>query len=197
MPEAIRWIERAVLIPLSMLVIVRVAPQLPQNPALIVFLLSELVAVAMILLQRRGEWAVEFFPVAIALIGTSAALLVNPVGVRVAPAPLTSAVILAGAMVSLSAKVFLGRSFGMVAANRGVKDTGIYRLMRHPMYAGYVMSHCGFLLAYFSLGNVLVYAVVWTALGLRIREEEKFLNRDPAYRDYAAKVRYRLFPGIA
>lgn len=197
MAEMVRWLERLLLIPLSALIIWRIAPQLPEEPYLIIFLLSELVAVALLLIQRRGTWSVEIYPVAIALIGTAVALLVVPEGTQIAPPWISSVCVLSGAMVSLSAKVFLGRSFGLVPANRGVKQIGIYRLIRHPMYAGYMLNHIGFLLAYFSALNLAIYAIAWTALWLRTVEEEKFLNQDPEYREYAKRVRFKLIPGIA
>ena len=197
MAELIRWAERLFLIPMSVWVIVRIAPQLAAHPHLALFLISEVVGVALLLLQRRGEWSVDLFPVVVAFVGTGAALLVMPSGVRLIPDSVSVALIMAGGTVSLAAKLFLGRSFGIVPANRGVKETGVYRLIRHPMYAGYMLNHVGFVLVFFSAWNVAIYAVAWTALWLRAVEEEKFLRRDPEYRRYAEKVRYRLIPGLA
>ena len=197
MAELIRWAERLFLIPMSVWVIVRIAPQLAAHPHLALFLISEVVGVALLLLQRRGEWSVDLFPVVVAFVGTGAALLVMPSGVRLIPDSVSFALIMAGGTVSLAAKLFLGRSFGIVPANRGVKETGVYRLIRHPMYAGYMLNHVGFVLVFFSAWNVAIYAVAWTALWLRAVEEEKFLRRDPEYRRYAEKVRYRLIPGLA
>jgi len=195
--EFIRWGERLFLIALAAGVIVRLLPQIAQHPFLLLFLISELVGVAMILLQRRGEWSVRLYPLAIAFIGTGAGLLVVPQGVKLAPEALSTVLILGGGVVSLAAKLFLGRSFGLVAANRGVKHRGVYRVVRHPMYLGYMLNQAGFLLMFCSPWNIAVYATAWTAFWLRAQEEEKFLRRDPLYRDYAEKVRYRLIPGIA
>ena len=197
MAELIRWAERLFLIPMSVMVIWRIAPQLAAHPHLALFLVSEVVGVALLLLQRRGEWSVDLFPVIVAFVGTGAALLVAPIGTRFIPDSISFLLIMAGGTVSLAAKVFLGRSFGIVPANRGVKETGVYRLIRHPMYAGYMLNHLGFVLVFCSAWNVAVYAVAWTALWLRAVEEEKFLRRDPEYRRYAEKVRYRLIPGLA
>ena len=58
----------------------------------------------------------------------------------------------------LYGKLALGRSFGIVAANRGVVSSGPYRLVRHPIYLGYLVTHAGFLLSNMSARNVLVYA---------------------------------------
>jgi len=197
MADMIRWGERLFLIPLSVLVILRIAPQVSAHPHLVLFLLSEIVGVALLLLQRRGQWSAELYPVLVAFVGTGVALLVAPVGVRLAPDGVSFALILSGGTIALAAKLFLGRSFGIVPANRGVKEVGVYRLIRHPMYAGYILNHLGFLLVYFSAWNAAIYAVAWTAFWLRAVEEEKFLRRDPEYRRYADKVRYRLIPGVA
>lgn len=197
MKYLIRWGELIFLIPLSLMVILRVAPQLGEHPHLVLFLIGELTAVALLLLQRRGDWAIEPFPIAVAFLGSCLALLVAPQGIRLVPDSVSLALIVGGATVSLAAKLFLGRSFGIVPANRGVKETGVYRLIRHPMYAGYMLNHLGFLLVFFSGFNAAIYAAAWTALWLRAVEEEKFLGRDPTYRAYAEKVRYRLIPGIA
>ena len=197
MTDLIRWGERLFLIPLSVAVIMRIAPQVGAHPHLILFLLGEVLAVALLLLNRRGDTATDIYPVAIAFIGTGAALLVVPQGVRLVSDPVSLVLIVAGSGVALAAKAFLGRSFGMVAANRGVKDNGIYRFVRHPMYLGYMLSHLGFVLVFFSAANVAIYTVVWACFWLRAKEEEKILLRDPDYQAYASKVRFRLVPGLA
>ena len=197
MTDLIRWGERLFLIPLSVGVIMRVWPHVPSHPHLLLFLLGELLAVVLLLLQRRGDTAVDIYPIAIAFIGTGAALLAIPNGVQLVPDSVSLTLIAGGAAVSLAAKAFLGRSFGIVAANRGVKDSGIYRFVRHPMYLGYMLSHVGFLGMYFSLPNVAIYMVVWSCFWLRAKEEEKILLRDPEYQAYADKVRFRLVPGLA
>ena len=143
MTDLIRWGERLFLIPLSVAVIMRIAPQVGAHPHLILFLLGEVLAVVLLLLNRRGDTATDIYPVAIAFIGTGAALLVVPQGVRLISDPVSLALIVSGSAVALAAKAFLGRSFGLVAANRGVKDAGIYRFVRHPMYLGYMLSHLG------------------------------------------------------
>ena len=197
MANLIRLAERVFLILLSLSVIARLAPAFATHPQVAIFLASELVAVVLLLIQRRGEWTVEPRPVLIAFIGTGVALLVVPEGATIASNAVSSTLILTGGAIALAAKLSIGRSFGVVPANRGVKRGGTYRLIRHPMYAGYILNHLGFLLLYLSWWNVAVYVVAWAFLWLRIGEEEKFLRRDPDYVEYAAAVPYRLIPGIA
>ena len=94
------------------------------------------------------------------------------------------------------AKLILRRSFGITPANRGVKITGAYRFMRHPMYAGYLLVHLGVLVVMLSPYHLAISAIGGTALSLRLLAEERLLGEDPAYRDYMRQVRWRLIPGV-
>jgi protein-S-isoprenylcysteine O-methyltransferase Ste14 len=86
-----------------------------------------------------------------------------------------------GLCLNTAAKLTLRRSFGVVAANRGVKVSGPYRLIRHPMYAGYALTQIGFLLSGPTLWNFTIYALAFSIQIARIRAEERILNNDPAY----------------
>jgi protein-S-isoprenylcysteine O-methyltransferase Ste14 len=160
--------------------------------------LSEVLVIFLIVFRKRatafttrpGDWI-------LALLGASGPLLASPV----AAAALTSSTVsttlmLVGMFVQISAKIALWRSFGIVPANRGIKVEGPYRFVRHPMYAGYVLTHVGFLLAFPSWQNAAVYAGSLAIQVFRLLREERVLNQDPAYRVYASKVRYRLLPGL-
>lgn len=96
----------------------------------------------------------------------------------------------------IAAKLILRRSFGIAPANRGIKISGPYRYMRHPIYAGYLLVHLGLLAGMFSWYNLTLYAVAWTAQIYRLLAEERLLSQDPVYADYMGKVRWRLLPGI-
>ncbi|WP_417684812.1 methyltransferase family protein [Roseibium sp.] len=86
-----------------------------------------------------------------------------------------------------------------IQTDRGhvVCDTGPYRIVRHPGYAGNLLALPGLVLALESswtlipAGVALLVAVVRTELEDRTLQEEL-----PGYRSYADAVRYRLFPGI-
>lgn len=128
-----------------------------------------------------------------ALTATLAPLLLVPVP-PLAP-NLGLALVFVGMAFSLSAKLILRRSFGIVAANRGVKIGGPYRIVRHPMYAGYVIGHFGTLLLLPHIWNWVLFLFAWTAMAMRIIAEERMLATDPDYAAYMKKVRYRLVPG--
>jgi protein-S-isoprenylcysteine O-methyltransferase Ste14 len=84
-----------------------------------------------------------------------------------------------------------------VQANQTVVATGLYGLVRHPMYTGNVIMMVGIPLALGSyLGLVFVIPGL-IVLALRIRDEEKLLAQElTGYREYTQKVRYRLAPGM-
>jgi protein-S-isoprenylcysteine O-methyltransferase Ste14 len=115
-----------------------------------------------------------------------------------APVPLTvlgSAIQLVGGLLVLAATLRLGRSFGIVAANRGIQTGGLYRVVRHPIYAAYVLAFGGFVLAHPTLINAEIL-VGWLMVQiLRVCAEERLLMQDTHYATYAAQVRYRLIPG--
>ena len=101
-----------------------------------------------------------------------------------------------GVFLNLSAKLTLRRSFGVVAANRGVKIGGPYRLIRHPMYAGYTLTQLGFLLSGPTLWNLGLYGLALSLQIARILAEERILSNDPAYAEMSGRVRYRLVPYV-
>ena len=78
-----------------------------------------------------------------------------------------------------------------------VVDTGIYSVVRHPMYAGNPLVNVGLSFWLGSYTAALFAAVPLGLLMVRIGLEERFLRRElPGYREYVARVPYRLLPGI-
>lgn len=174
----------------------RILPSVAGQPYNMLILVSESVTAFLVLIRRPGPMATTLYAWLVAIIGTCSPLLVLPAGGTLVPVEIAALLMTTGLFLSLAAKAFLRRSFGIVAARRGVRRGGPYRLVRHPMYSGYVVTQAGFLLLNPSLWNAAVYAVAWLTLVLRIDEEEKFLSQDPAYRAYQADVRWRLAPGL-
>jgi protein-S-isoprenylcysteine O-methyltransferase Ste14 len=101
---------------------------------------------------------------------------------------------LVGFAIVLIALGALGRSFGIVAANRGVKTVGLYSFVRHPAYTGYLISYIGYVAENWSLRNVLLLVIGTAAQLVRMSEEERMLSIDEAYRAYLGRVRRRLIP---
>ena len=82
-----------------------------------------------------------------------------------------------------------------VYAGQTVSSTGLYALVRHPMYVGGLLMFGGMPLAPGSWWGLLVLAVMMPALLWRIVDEEKFLTKTlPGYAEYKTKVSWRLIP---
>jgi protein-S-isoprenylcysteine O-methyltransferase Ste14 len=168
----------------------------PSNWYPLLILLSEGLVVLLLLIRRPTERiSTKGRDWALAAGGTFVVLFIDQGGPPI-HGPLGAALMLIGLAIHVGAKLSLFRSFGLVAANRGVKAGGLYRFVRHPMYAGYMLSHAGFLLAAPSLWNAAVYAVAWAFLIARIYAEERVLSEDPKYRELKSRVPYRLVPGL-
>jgi protein-S-isoprenylcysteine O-methyltransferase Ste14 len=86
-----------------------------------------------------------------------------------------------------------------IQSERGhrVVSTGPYATVRHPMYAGAVAFFIGTPLLLGSWLGLAVAPALIALLAARAVLEERTLARElPGYRDYAARVRYRLLPGV-
>jgi protein-S-isoprenylcysteine O-methyltransferase Ste14 len=154
---------------------------------------------ASLFLFRRPALATSGRPVAwiSALVGAFAMLGARPVGHPDAgPFALFEIVQLCGFAIVLVALGALGRSFGIVAANRGIKTMGLYSFVRHPAYCGYLVSYLGYVAENPSARNLSLLLVGTAAQLVRISEEERMLRLDDAYRAYAARVRRRLIPYV-
>jgi protein-S-isoprenylcysteine O-methyltransferase Ste14 len=77
-----------------------------------------------------------------------------------------------------------------------VVATGIYRVVRHPMYAGNPLVNVGLSLWLGSYTAALFAAIPFGLLLVRIGLEELLRRELPSYREYAARVPYRLLPGL-
>lgn len=82
-----------------------------------------------------------------------------------------------------------------VEAGQTVVSTGLYAMVRHPMYTGNVIMMVGIPLALGSYWGLVFVVPGLVVLASRIRDEEKLLREElTGYREYTQKVRYRLVP---
>jgi protein-S-isoprenylcysteine O-methyltransferase Ste14 len=124
-------------------------------------------------------------------------LLVRPTsGSALTSEAATVLISVCGLLVVIGGKLSLGRSFGLMPANRGVVSTGLYRLVRHPIYLGYLITHAAFVAANPTMWNVLTLVGADLALMARAVCEERTLAQDPAYRAYQQQIRWRVVPGV-
>jgi protein-S-isoprenylcysteine O-methyltransferase Ste14 len=90
----------------------------------------------------------------------------------------------------------LGRSFGFAAADRGVVTRGIYTVVRHPMYASYLLLESGYLLQSLSVPNATILVIGTLCNGGRALAEERLLANNAEYSAYRRRVRRRIIPGV-
>lgn len=96
----------------------------------------------------------------------------------------------------LRENAYLSRSVE-VQPGQKVVDSGLYGIVRHPMYSATILLFLAIPLVLGSLwafGLFLLYPVLLIG---RIRQEEKLLSCQlPGYADYMQRVRWRLLPGV-
>jgi protein-S-isoprenylcysteine O-methyltransferase Ste14 len=163
----------------------------------LLLLVSEALVVVFTI-ARRPARIVDRSPGAAALTAIS---MVGPPLLRaaqagLAPDTVTALFLAIGLCLIIAGKLALGRSFGLVPANRGVVAKGPYLLVRHPIYAGYLITHVAFLAAHPTTWNVAVVLCADTALVVRALVEEQVLGRDERYRTYCSRVAWHLVPGV-
>ena len=96
----------------------------------------------------------------------------------------------------LKENAYLARTV-KVEAGQKLVDTGLYGVVRHPMYAATLLLFLSMPLILGSLPAFLVLLAYPFLIARRIRNEEKVLLRDlPGYEAYIQKVRWRLVPGV-
>jgi protein-S-isoprenylcysteine O-methyltransferase Ste14 len=193
-------LSRAVIIVLFSFMAVRFGADFLQTHRLtnLLLLMSEMLVVALTVLRRSTaivdrSMRARLLTV-LSLLGPP---LVKPALVApLLPPAITVAGSVAGLAIVIAGKVTLGRSFGLMPANRGIVSTGIYQIVRHPIYSGYLITHVAFLFANPSTSNIAVLVAGDIALMLRAVCEEQTLARDERYRAYQQVVRWRVCPGL-
>jgi protein-S-isoprenylcysteine O-methyltransferase Ste14 len=84
---------------------------------------------------------------------------------------------------------FLGRNLSVIAQARDVVDSGPYRWVRHPLYAGEIVSSLGLALTVGSLSAIGVWAALCLLQAYRaISEEQVLLDALPGYREYRSRT---------
>jgi protein-S-isoprenylcysteine O-methyltransferase Ste14 len=86
-----------------------------------------------------------------------------------------------------------------VQTDRGhrVCDSGPYRIVRHPGYAGNILALPGIVLALGSVWTIIPVIVALIISAIRTALEDQTLQEElQGYRDYVRRVRYRLIPGV-
>jgi protein-S-isoprenylcysteine O-methyltransferase Ste14 len=164
----------------------------------LLLLAGESLVVVMTVIRRKARLVDRSFG---ATVVTMVALVGPPLlraggATPLLPDAVTSMIGALGLSLVVIGKMALGRSFGLVPANRGVVVRGPYNFVRHPIYAGYLISHLAFLVAAPSPWNVAIILVADTALIVRALMEERVLINDAEYQGYCRRVGWHLVPGV-
>lgn len=137
--------------------------------------------------NRPSEWL-------IAVLGTFLPLLLRPT--EEVTVPLAEWGLMIGSLMQIAGVLSLNRSFAIVPALRELKTSGMYRVVRHPIYFSYLISFSFYLAANFSLSNLLVLSASISLLVGRMYLEERHLGQTSEYRAYQSRVRWRLIPFV-
>jgi len=157
------------------------------------------ITVVVVALGRRRPFQVSRLPVdwVCAAVVTYVVLLLRPGGEAPLALARAGAVMqIFGALCAAACICELGRSFGIVPANRGIKSRGLYAVVRHPLYAAYAVATTGYVLTAPTVWNVLVVVVFLGLLLRRIFAEEALLVTSAEYRQYSQRVPWRLIPRV-
>ena len=155
--------------------------------------------------EERDDWSFWFI-----VVGMVTAFYLPPVEYLFLPAVLLHSIwmegigllmIFLGSVLFIWARRALGHSYsGHLSVVRGQRlvQSGPYRVIRHPAYAGYVLIVLGLALGYSSLaGFASILLVLLPSVIYRIRVEDKLLAEqfEAEFEDYACRTR-RLIPGL-
>jgi protein-S-isoprenylcysteine O-methyltransferase Ste14 len=164
----------------------------------LLLLVSEAMVVVLTIFRRRANIVDRSVA---AMVVTTISLLGPPLlrpsdGPAFLPDAATALISAVGLCFVIAGKFSLGRSFGLVPANRGIVESGPYLLVRHPIYTGYLVTHLAFLAAHPRPLNLAIVAIADSALVMRALLEERVLGLDARYRSYCSRVAWHLVPRV-
>jgi protein-S-isoprenylcysteine O-methyltransferase Ste14 len=150
--------------------------------------------------SRPAQKLILFFAVILSLALVILPGLDHRFGWSVVPVPLVLLGDL-GVVAGMSITFFVFRANTHAAAtvkveeNQQVISTGLYGIVRHPMYFGALVVFIATPLALGSFWTLLLVPLLFAVLALRLLDEERFLRANlPGYTAYCQKVRIHLIP---
>jgi protein-S-isoprenylcysteine O-methyltransferase Ste14 len=117
-------------------------------------------------------------------------------GIALVPNSVTDFLALLSLAVVLYARCSLGRSIGLVPAQRVIITRGAYGFVRHPIYTAAFIGYLGFALRAYTLRNAMMVVFGAGLFVIKSFVEEWFLREDPEYSEYLDRVKWRWFPGL-
>ena len=96
----------------------------------------------------------------------------------------------------LRENTYLSRTI-KVQENQKVVDSGLYGIVRHPMYAITILLFLSMPLVLGSIYSFIIFLIYPILIALRIKNEEEVLEKElNGYKEYKKKVKYRIIPFI-
>ena len=135
----------------------------------------------------------------LAFVATYGILFVNAfawTGRPIVPSIVTNGLAILSAAIFIYARLSLGRSIGMVPANRGIVTRGAYQYVRHPIYSGLFVAMIALVLRSYAPTTLLAVSIIIVLFVIKSLVEERFLSADPEYAAFLQRVRYRWIPGV-
>jgi protein-S-isoprenylcysteine O-methyltransferase Ste14 len=141
---------------------------------------------------------ISFCTVAIVVAATVWPVILHfQAGMDAAPSRIIQWIQAAALLVTLMAFLYLGRNFSLVPQYRSIVRHGPYALVRHPLYAAYLIFDATLVVMAGTPVALLLWLIEAGLLLLRARQEENLLARsDDAYGAYLRAVRYRFLPFV-
>ncbi len=90
----------------------------------------------------------------------------------------------------------LNRVTGSAVAECDLRRRGLYRFVRHPLTLAFMLSHFGYVANHTTIYNMGILAFVTFLQVLRVNEEERQLEDDEQYQEYANRTHWRVIPGV-
>ncbi len=101
--------------------------------------------------------------------------------------------VIPGLLLMLWALITLGKAFSVLPDDRGLIQSGPYLMIRHPMYAGELLSYLAICISPPIAQNILVFLLILSLIIYRINAEERVVE---GYVSYSKSVRWRLVPYV-
>ena len=164
----------------------------PPSPSTVLLIVIYTHVVLLFMLRRDAMRVGNSFEGLVALGGTFAVSFLKGPDLR--DTQLLPSLIQVAALLGWAWALFtLGRSFGVVPADRGLVSHGPYRLVRHPIYAFEALFFATYFYLSPNLYNAVILVVANMLQVIRILREEMIIE---GYAEYKTRVRWRILPGI-
>ncbi len=164
----------------------------PPAPSTVLLVLLGTIAVVLFVVRRDANRVGNRLDTALALSGTFVVSFLK--GPTIQDTHLLPTFIQLIALVGWVASLLaLGRSFGIVPADRGLVRHGPYRYVRHPIYAFEFLFFVAYFVAVPTPRSAVIIAALFVLQISRIIREEHILQ---GYGEYKERVRWRILPGV-